>query len=112
MTSTSYILSVVTMLDRETLSDVPADKAASEEPVPPEIAVANGYSESKWVCEKILESAASTTPLRSVVVRVGQVAGSPSGAWNTSEWLPSLVRSSVHLKAFPTVDQVCVNLPI
>lgn len=74
--------------------------------VPPESGIENGYSESKWVCEHLLEVASAETPLRSVVIRGGQITGSPSGAWNTSEWLPSLVRSSVYLKALPSVDKV------
>lgn len=74
--------------------------------VAPESAVENGYSESKWVSERVLELASQETALRTVVVRGGQIAGSPSGAWNTSEWLPSLVRSSVYLGALPTENKV------
>ena len=74
--------------------------------VSPESAVENGYSESKWVCERLLETASLQTSLRPTVVRVAQVAGSPSGAWNLSEWLPTLVRSSIYLKTLPMTDKV------
>ena len=76
----------------------------------PDVAVDTGYSESKWVCERVLEAAASKTTLRPVVVRLGQISGSPSGAWNISEWFPSLVRSSAYIKAVPDVNQVSLNL--
>ncbi|KAH8078749.1 acetyl-CoA synthetase-like protein [Cristinia sonorae] len=76
-----------------------------ETPVPPTSALENGYAQSKWVCERLLEVASSRTPLRSIVVRVGQITGSPSGAWNTGEWFPSLVKSSVQLGALPDSDK-------
>ncbi|TCD61559.1 putative NRPS-like protein biosynthetic cluster [Steccherinum ochraceum] len=85
-------------------------KPIKEEPVAPEVAVDNGYSESKWVCERILEICAAKTPLRPVVVRVGQITGSPSGAWNPSEWFPSLVRSSVYLGAFPELKESILDV--
>ena len=75
--------------------------------VQPENASENGYCESKWVGERLLELASEKTPLRPIVVRLGQVAGSPSGTWNDTEWLPSLVKSSIYLKALPSEDKVC-----
>ena len=77
-----------------------------ETPVQPEAAVENGYSQSKWVCEKLLGVIAEKAPLHPVVIRIGQVTGSPSGTWNISEWFPSLVGSSVYLKALPDVTGV------
>lgn len=70
----------------------------------PEIAVGTGYSESKWVAERILDVAAERTALRPVVVRLGQVCGDGSGTWNESEWFPSLVKSAVTLGCLPSVD--------
>ncbi|TCD63228.1 putative NRPS-like protein biosynthetic cluster [Steccherinum ochraceum] len=87
------------------VAGIQSNDPIKEEPVAPEAAVDNGYSESKWVCERILEICASKTPLRPIVVRVGQITGSPSGAWNTSEWFPSLVRSSVYLGALPELEE-------
>ncbi|PSR76147.1 hypothetical protein PHLCEN_2v8645 [Hermanssonia centrifuga] len=82
-----------------------------EGPVDPEIAVGSGYSESKWVAEKLLDEAASRSALRPLVVRVGQLSGSRSGAWKETEWFPSLIQSSVYLKCFPAVDKEISWLP-
>ncbi|KAI9433075.1 acetyl-CoA synthetase-like protein [Lactarius indigo] len=70
----------------------------------PEIAVGTGYSESKWVAERILDVAAERTALRPVVVRLGQVCGDGSGTWNESEWFPSLLKSALTLGCLPSLD--------
>ncbi|KAH9077806.1 acetyl-CoA synthetase-like protein [Lactarius deliciosus] len=70
----------------------------------PEVAVGTGYSESKWVAERILDAAAERTALRPVVVRLGQVCGDGSGTWNESEWFPSLLKSAITLGCLPSVD--------
>lgn len=80
-------------------------------PIPEEffgadISAGSGYSESKWISEKILENAASKTPLRPVIVRVGQLSGGENGAWNESEWFPSIVRSAPHVKCLPSLVEV------
>lgn len=77
-----------------------------EAAIEPTVAVGTGYSESKWVSEKILEIARLQTPMHSVTVRVGQLSGGINGAWNTTEWLPSLVRTAVHLNCLPTCEGV------
>ena len=68
-----------------------------EEHLPAEVASGSGYAQGKWVSENIMQSAASTVGLRSIVVRLGQACGSPNGSWNSKEWLPALVRSASHL---------------
>ena len=55
---------------------------------------ASGYSESKWVSERILSIAGQETPLRPIIVRVGQLCGGINGNWNHREWFPALVRAS------------------
>lgn len=72
----------------------------------PEVAVGIGYSESKWIGERILDAAAERTPLRPVVVRLGQVCGEGNGAWNEMEWFPSLVKSALRLNCLPSLDGV------
>ncbi|SPQ27494.1 2d27d111-a7df-4dfd-b53e-66ee884047f0 [Thermothielavioides terrestris] len=65
---------------------------------------ANGYSRSKFLAELLCDTAARHLGLPVSVLRVGQVAGSVGGrmAWNRSEWLPSLVLSSLlHLGCLP-----------
>jgi thioester reductase-like protein len=70
---------------------------AKESPIGPEVAIGSGYSESKWVSEKLLEVAAAETSLKPTTIRVGQICSGPNGFWNDKEWLPSLIRSGVYL---------------
>ncbi|KAF8905645.1 hypothetical protein CPB85DRAFT_1315335 [Mucidula mucida] len=60
----------------------------------PQVAVGQGYSESKWVGEQMLYQAAKETALRPIVVRTGQIAGGVNGGWNTSDWVPAIVKST------------------
>jgi len=82
-----------------------------EEPAAPEAAIANGYTQSKWVSERILEIAAEQTSLRSVMVRVGQVSGGVNGCWNPLEWIPGIVQSSVLTKSLPSLGKTIRLLP-
>ncbi|RYO92480.1 hypothetical protein DL766_000178 [Monosporascus sp. MC13-8B] len=64
----------------------------------------NGYGQSKAIASDLLYYASSQCGLRGGTVRLGQVAGPAmydGGAWNTNEWLPSLVRTSHTLAALP-----------
>lgn len=45
-------------------------------------------------------------PIRTTVIRVGQLAGGISGAWNISEWVPSMVKSGLVLKCLPSSEDV------
>ena len=92
------------------LSDIsPNTKLPIEEtPVDAHVAVGQGYTESKWVSEKLLEIATEHTALKSVIVRVGQICGGPNGSWNTAEWLPSMVRSGINLRCLPIMHEVCL----
>lgn len=66
----------------------------------------SGYSESKWIAERLLVEATARNGLKPIVVRLGQLAGSDNGAWNKSEWFPSLIKSSVTLELLPSVRGV------
>ena len=47
--------------------------------------------------------------LEATSLRVGQVCGSEeSGAWNTSDWVPAIIKSSVTLKLIPDADGVSI----
>ncbi|KAF9553317.1 acetyl-CoA synthetase-like protein [Agrocybe pediades] len=83
-----------------------------EEPIPPEVAVGSGYTESKWVSEDILMHACKHTKLNSIIVRVGQLAGGTNGSWNIAEWFPALVQSSSVLGCFPTDHRVVDWIPL
>jgi thioester reductase-like protein len=82
------------------------DGPAKEATIGPEVAVGTGYGESKWVSERLLEVAAAESPLEPTIIRVGQICGGPNGFWNEKEWVPSLIRSSVHLNCLPSSEQV------
>lgn len=65
-----------------------------------------GYGRSKMVGSLIIEDAAAQDAgdFPYAIVRVGQVAGplAEQGMWNRQEWLPSIIASSLHLKALPS----------
>jgi len=62
-----------------------------------------GYGQSKYLAERILDHS-QKLHLNIQIARVGQIAGQRNGEgeWNRSEWLASLVRSSLHVGAVPT----------
>lgn len=80
----------------------------------------NGYAESKYISEHLLDHAAQRLPINASLARVGQIAGAVNyaGLWNKAEWFPSLIISSLHLGAVPdslgpslgTIDWVPVDL--
>ncbi|KAI0890636.1 uncharacterized protein GGS22DRAFT_194569 [Annulohypoxylon maeteangense] len=78
-----------------------------------------GYGKSKFVSERLLDTAAKISGISTVACRVGQVAGptSASGMWPKREWLPSLIASSKYLGKLPsslgrmeTVDWIPVDI--
>ncbi|KAI0062574.1 acetyl-CoA synthetase-like protein [Artomyces pyxidatus] len=77
----------------------------------PVTAVGTGYSESKWISERILDAAGEKTALKPVVVRLGQVCGDANGVWNETEWFPSVVKSALSLKCLPNLDGLVSWIP-
>ncbi|KAG5337253.1 putative secondary metabolism biosynthetic enzyme [Termitomyces sp. Mn162] len=81
-----------------------------------------GYSEAKWVCERLLSSASELygdssgidEPLmQGCSVRIGQMTGPEgSGAWNESEHFPIIVRTSQQLGALPALEGSLSWLPV
>jgi thioester reductase-like protein len=66
-----------------------------------------GYAQSKLVGEHIVRKAARAGA-RSYVLRIGQVVGDArNGVWNDKEFIPSMIRSALTLKALPTLQEVC-----
>lgn len=65
-----------------------------------------GYAQSKLVGEHIVQNAARAGA-RSYVLRIGQIVGdAKTGVWNDKEFIPSLIRSALTLKALPAVREV------
>ncbi|KAJ7753642.1 hypothetical protein DFH07DRAFT_921322 [Mycena maculata] len=77
-----------------------------------EVAIGSGYSESKWVGEQILSTAAECTALKPVIIRIGQLSGGINGAWNTHEWLPTLVQSAKTVGCIPDDRRNVTWLPV
>ncbi|KAF9034495.1 acetyl-CoA synthetase-like protein [Hymenopellis radicata] len=95
------------------LRNIPAGMPVPETPLDdPKVAVGQGYSESKWVGEQMLYQAAKQTALRPIVVRTGQIAGGVNGGWNTSDWVPAIIKSSVTLRALPEFEGTCTWIPL
>ncbi|KAI1763791.1 putative NRPS-like enzyme [Hypoxylon sp. FL1150] len=63
----------------------------------------NGYGQSKFLSELLCNTATQHLGIPTTIARVGQVAGAVRrpGMWNRSEWLPSLVISSLHIGCLP-----------
>ncbi|KAG8701413.1 hypothetical protein FRC08_004091 [Ceratobasidium sp. 394] len=60
-----------------------------------------GYGQSKFVAEKLLDSA-RTSGLEACIIRLGQLTGdSNAGAWSPSDWVPSIIASSVSAGYLP-----------
>lgn len=77
-------------------------EAAVSDPSAP---LPQGYSQSKWITERLLDAARARSGISSAVLRVGQIAGpvkfGTKGVWNKQEWLPSIIASSKYLGCIP-----------
>ncbi|THG97884.1 hypothetical protein EW026_g4198 [Hermanssonia centrifuga] len=78
---------------------------ALEEPIEdPSVVAGTGYSESKWIGERILAAASEKAGLCAASVRVGQICGGVNGNWNEREWFPSVVKSAQYVGCLPDVE--------
>ncbi|KAK2748181.1 Type I Iterative PKS [Myotisia sp. PD_48] len=78
-----------------------------EKRVSAESVLESGYADAKLVCEKMLDETLHQYPDRfaSMVVRIGQIAGSKtSGYWNPVEHFSFLIKSSQTLKLLPKLE--------
>ncbi|KAJ7233038.1 hypothetical protein C8J57DRAFT_1090832 [Mycena rebaudengoi] len=83
-----------------------------EGPVSVEIAVGTGYTESKWISEQIILKSVEFTPLKALIVRVGQLCGGINGAWNVNEWVPALIQSARDVGYLPGDGKNVAWLPV
>ncbi|KAI4279892.1 MAG: hypothetical protein L6R35_006007 [Caloplaca aegaea] len=62
-----------------------------------------GYAKAKLIAERLIDRASRNCHLKSSIVRIGQIAGPTSGrgVWNTQEWYPSMMASSVSMQKLP-----------
>lgn len=71
-----------------------------------------GYAQSKLVGEHMVLNAARRGA-RSYVLRIGQIVGNlQSGFWNDNEYVPSMIRSALSMKALPALDENCSWIPV
>ncbi|KAM3498693.1 hypothetical protein MY10362_008005 [Beauveria mimosiformis] len=63
-----------------------------------------GYGQSKKIASILLQQAAERCSIPVTIIHVGQIAGPLRGGctWSRQEWLPSLIASSVLLRAIPS----------
>ncbi|KAF9807197.1 hypothetical protein IEO21_08334 [Rhodonia placenta] len=86
---------------------------APEEPIPsPEVAVQSGYTESKWIAERLVQTAAQSLSLNASVIRVGLLTGSVNGSWDTNHWFPALVQSAEYLGCLPEGHEIVSWIPV
>lgn len=79
----------------ESLSDDPSD------------AVGSGYTESKWVAERLLAATAARIPeFDAATIRVGAICGAPNGSWDPAHWIPAMINAGRVLGSLPIVDKV------
>ncbi|KAF9810700.1 hypothetical protein IEO21_06834 [Rhodonia placenta] len=68
------------------------------------VALGPGYGASKYVVENILANARKAG-MKTTSLRIGQLSGSATyGVWRTTEWYPSLIKSSIALGGFPKMS--------
>ncbi|THV07008.1 acetyl-CoA synthetase-like protein [Dendrothele bispora CBS 962.96] len=78
--------------------------------VSPEVAVGTGYTESKWISEKLIRSSMLQNPL---IIRVGQLTGDAKyGVWNQKEWVPAMIRSATMLGCLPDESGLISWIPV
>lgn len=73
-----------------------------------------GYAEAKWICEHMIAHAAHEFghDIDPVAVRIGQLSGpeDSAGVWKTGEHIPTLVRASHKIGAFPDLPGVSASI--
>ncbi|EJD43640.1 ketoacyl-synt-domain-containing protein [Auricularia subglabra TFB-10046 SS5] len=75
--------------------------------------LSDGYTESKWIAERLLESAASeNADFQPVTIRVGAICGAPRGVWDRSHWVPSIISAGGAMGYLPIVDKDVSWIPL
>ncbi|PNP51820.1 hypothetical protein THARTR1_07589 [Trichoderma harzianum] len=75
----------------------------------------SGYTEGKWVCERMIDETLHRYPslFRATVTRLGQISGSSrSGFWNPVEHFAFLVKSAQALRVWPDLSGRLQWLPV
>ncbi|GAW00066.1 acetyl- synthetase-like protein [Lentinula edodes] len=92
-----FISSIGSVQNHSSISAVPEQSFSV-----PSIAGFDGYSQSKYTAERIIDVAVSRAGLDAIIIRGGQLSGSSqNGYWNPKEYIPSLFKTSAAIRAFP-----------
>ncbi|PQE31162.1 NRPS-like enzyme protein [Rutstroemia sp. NJR-2017a WRK4] len=71
-----------------------------------------GYAQSKLVGEHMVLNAARGGA-RAYALRIGQIVGDrENGVWNEAEFIPSMIRSALTMKALPILHENCSWIPV
>ena len=74
-------------------------------------ASASGYTQSKLVCEYVVQRAVEDFGASACNLRIGQIVGDTKlGLWNENEAPPLMIRSALSLGKLPALDMVCTQL--
>lgn len=96
-------------------ADTSTGPRITEDRVPMAAVMPGGYTEGKWVHERMLDQTLHRYPhlFHAFVTRPGQIAGSSrSGFWNPVEHFAFLVKSSQALRAWPDLHGTLQWLPV
>ena len=88
---------------QDEITETPSSDPATASPI--------GYSQSKWVVERICEMANQVTDMsgRVHVMRIGQLCGDTAiGYWNEKEGWPLLIRTVQTTGTLPDLTDVCL----
>lgn len=102
-----FISSIATV--SESCSELIEETRSSD----PSTAAAVGYSQAKWVAEKICFEAygqnIGLAPSQLSIVRVGQLCGDTSGRWNMSEAYPLILSTASSVNCLPDFSDVALD---
>ena len=67
------------------------------------LTIPEGYAQSKYIAELMIDAYAASTGLPAAILRVGQIAGPVryAGVWPAREWFPTVLRASRQLGVLP-----------
>ncbi|KAF8884616.1 acetyl-CoA synthetase-like protein [Infundibulicybe gibba] len=103
-----FISSIGVVLESET-TPVP-EKIMPWTKDDPSPASPHGYSESKFICEYLVEAASALLEIPCSVARIGQISGDTlAGVWKTQEMNPIIIAGSARVGKFPVVPGVVLD---
>ncbi|MGV0024443.1 thioester reductase domain-containing protein [Phormidesmis priestleyi] len=90
-----------------------AEKVVSEaDPVDHSEGIALGYTQTKWVAEKLVQSARSRG-LPVCIYRLPLISGhSKTGAWNLKDFTCLMIKGCTQMKCWPTLDSLISMSPV